>query len=268
MLHQIVADKMEELAQAKRDRPLAELKAMSTDAPPVRCLLQSMGSLPEGDAPAYKIIAEIKKASPSRGVIRENMDPLDMATQYQSSGATAISVLTEGKYFSGALEHIQAIRPSCDIPILRKDFIFDVYQLYEARSFGADSFLLIASILQVEQLVDLFFAAMELGMHPLIEVHDSDDLEKALAVPCRLLGINNRDLKTFKTDINTTLSLINYVPDDRLVISESGIKSLQDLKVLSAAGARGFLIGELLLADKNPGEKLRELLGLQKVSSG
>jgi indole-3-glycerol phosphate synthase len=160
------------------------------------------------------------------------------------------------------------VREMSSIPILRKDFIFDIYQLYESRVWGADSFLLIASILDVEQMVDLFFTGTELGMHSLIEVHDEDDLEKALAVPCRLLGINNRDLKTFKTDTETTLELINYVPDDRVVISESGIKTSEDIEKLSAAGVRAFLIGELFMDQERPGDKLKELLGGEGTSSG
>ena len=268
MLRRIVNDKLEELALTKTRQPLNEVKARAVDAPPVRCLLQCLGSAPEEYMPIYKIIAEIKKASPSRGVIKEDMNHCDIAAQYQECGAAAISVLTERKYFGGEPEHIQSIRETCGIPILRKDFIFDMYQLYEARAWGADSVLLIAAILDVEQIVDLFFEATELGMHPLIEIHDEEDMEKALAVPCRLLGINNRDLKTFKTDITNTLRLINHVPDDRLVVSESGIKSLDDLKELSAAGVRGFLIGELFMAEERPGDKLRELLGLQRPASG
>ncbi len=268
MLRQIVTDKLEELARAKVEQPLDELRARARDAPPVRCLLQCLGSAPAEDKPRYKIIAEIKKASPSRGLIKEDFDPEDIASQYQTCGAAAISVLTESKYFGGALDHIHLVREISSIPILRKDFIFDIYQLYESRAWGADSFLLIASILDVAQMVDLFFTGTELGMHSLIEVHDEDDLEKALAVPCRLLGINNRDLKTFKTDTGTTLELINYVPDDRVVISESGIKTLEDIEKLSAAGVRGFLIGELFMDQERPGDKIKELLGGEGTSSG
>lgn len=264
MLGRIVKNKLEELAQVKIRQPIGELKAMARDAPPVRCLLQALGSAPQESMPATKIIAEIKKASPSRGIIKQDMDPRDIAIQYQESGATAISVLTERSYFGGKLEHIRSVREACSIPLLRKDFILDEYQLYEGRAWGADSFLLIAAILEVEKLVELFFMGTEMGMHPLIEVHDDDDLDKALAAPCRLLGINNRDLNTFKTDIATTLDLINFIPDDRLVVSESGITSQEDIEKLRGAGVRAFLIGELFMAEKRPGDKLRELLGLDK----
>ena len=261
MLRRIIEAKQEELAKAKSAFPLRELKARARDAPTARSLLQCLGSAPPENMPSIKIIAEIKKASPSLGIIKEEMDPREIAIQYRDCGAAAISVLTERNYFKGELAHISIVGEVIDRPILRKDFIIDGYQIYEGRAWGADSFLLIASILSTEQLVDYFFMGTELGMHPLVEVHNEDDLEKALAVPCRLLGINNRDLTTFKTDINTTLRLINFVPDDRLVVSESGIKSLEDINKLREAGVHAFLIGELFMAESRPGDKLKELLG-------
>jgi indole-3-glycerol phosphate synthase len=253
-------NKREELIQTKVTRPLSEIRNVARDAPPVRSLVQALGSEPKKGEPRVKVIAEIKKASPSRGIIKEDMDPREIALQYCENGAAAISVLTERDYFQGELENVHLAKSAGSLPVLRKDFIFDEYQIYETRACKADSFLLIASILETAQLVDLFFMGTEMGMHPLIEVHDEDDLEKALTAPCRLVGINNRDLKTFKTDINTSLRLIDFIPDDRLVVSESGIKSCEDIKTLRAAGVRAFLIGELFMAHQRPGDKLRELL--------
>jgi indole-3-glycerol phosphate synthase len=212
------------------------------------------------------LIAEVKKASPSAGVIRDDFDPVRIAQAYAAGGADALSVLTDEKYFQGRLEYIQAIRSVVKLPVLRKDFIVDPYQVYEARAAGADAVLLIAEALQVNELIDLQILATELNMTCLIEVHDMDNLirvrDRVIGFPHRsysLLGINNRDLRTFKTDLGTTLRMAELVEDRSVLVSESGIITAEDVKKLASAGVRGVLVGESLMRSPDITSKMREM---------
>ena len=208
-----------------------------------------------------KIIAEVKKASPSKGVIREDFDHIAIAENYEKAGASAISVLTDSHFFQGDIEYLNQIRHVVDLPLLRKDFIIDEYQVVEARVYSADAILLIAAVLSEKELKHLYDLSQTLGMDVLVEVHDKKDLKKALNMGAGIIGINNRDLKKFKTDINTTIALAKGIPEDRIIVSESGINSKDDIDFLTKGGVHTFLIGEALMREEDPGEKLRELLG-------
>jgi indole-3-glycerol phosphate synthase len=214
---------------------------------------------------AVRIIAEIKRASPSKGVIKLDFMPAEIARVYEANGAAAVSILTEEKYFKGDIEYLAAIKRNLKIPALRKDFIFDEYQVYESRAYGADAILLIAAILEQERLTGLMALAKELGMSVLVEVHDEKELERVLDTDARVIGINNRDLKTFKTDLNTTVRLVPYVPKDRVLVSESGINTFEDIQFLRQHGVDAFLVGEALMREDNMniGKKLKELRGIQ-----
>ncbi|PKN16179.1 MAG: indole-3-glycerol phosphate synthase TrpC, partial [Deltaproteobacteria bacterium HGW-Deltaproteobacteria-23] len=207
------------------------------------------------------IIAEVKKGSPSKGVIRKDFDPLDIASIYQENGATCLSVLTDEHFFLGHLRYLALIREQVALPLLRKDFIFDEYQIFEAAACGADAVLLIAAMLEPTQLADLLGVARELYLDVLLEVHEQRELEMALATDCGLIGINNRSLHTFVTDLATTERLAPLVPSDRLIVAESGIVSRSDVERLHAAGAKAFLVGESLMREEDVGAKLTELLG-------
>ena len=255
ILDDIVAYKRDELAARKRAVPLPEL----TD----RALYRAV---PPGFLDALKtrtgrtIIAEVKKASPSKGVIRADFDPLDIARGYHTAGAAAVSVLTEKKFFQGSLEYLSSIRSRVPVPLLRKDFLFDEYQVHEARAFGASAILLIVAILDDRQLADLARIADALGMDCLIEVHDEPERDRALTAGAALLGINNRDLRTFHTTIETTERLVEGIPDDVFVVSESGLSSAAQLARLEARGVGAFLIGETFMAAADPATALRSLL--------
>ncbi len=207
------------------------------------------------------IIAEVKKASPSKGVIREDFDPVWIAETYARSGAAAISVLTEEKYFQGSLEYLAAIRMAVGVPLLRKDFLFDPYQLFEARAYGADAALLIVAMLSDEELRELQFVCEELNLTALVEVHDRHELERAIAAGATVIGINNRDLRTFHVSLATTEDLMPMTPRDVLVVAESGIETAEDLRRLECCGVRAFLVGESLMRRADPGEMLAEFLG-------
>ena len=211
----------------------------------------------------FSLIAEIKKASPSAGIIREDLDPISLARTYEECGVSAISVLTDEKFFQGKLEHLKAAKDSTIIPILRKDFIIDESQVYESRIAGADALLLIARVLEDASLVELIKLTELLGMQVLVEVHNTEEVERALKTEAKLIGINNRDLDTFKVDMKTTLQLMQKFPKlkDRMVISESGIKTHEDIEILKKAGVDGVLIGESLLRSRNIPAKVKELLG-------
>jgi indole-3-glycerol phosphate synthase len=206
------------------------------------------------------IIAEVKKGSPSKGIIRADFDPLDIASTYQDNGATCISVLTDEKFFLGHLRYLALIREQVGLPLLRKDFLFDPYQVYEASVGGADAVLLIAAMLELNQLRDLAALAAELQLDVLLEIHDERELEIALQTDCGLIGINNRSLHTFVTELSTTERLARNIPDDRLLVAESGINSRADIDRLQLAGAKAFLIGESLIREDDIGKKLQELL--------
>ena len=256
ILDDIVAYKREELALQKRQVALGQLQDMPLFHSQPPGFFQTLSAWN-----GRTIIAEVKKASPSKGVIRQDFDPLALARIYESSGAAAISVLTEKKFFQGSLEYLKQIRQQVALPLLRKDFVFDDYQVYEARAYGASAILLIVAILEDARLHDLMHLAQTLGIDCLVEVHDEAECERALAYGASLLGINNRDLRTFHTTIETTERLMQILPSDILVVSESGLSTRHQLDRLEAQGVRAFLIGETFMAAPDPGEPLRSLLG-------
>lgn len=261
ILDDIVRDKREDVERLKIYKDLEVLKErISQDFRPPR---DFAGALAHRGGPAYiRIIAEVKKASPSRGVLREDFLPNDIARVYQANGAAAVSIVTEEKYFQGRLDYLTTIKHNLKIPVLRKDFIFDEYQVYESRAACADAILLIASILKEEDLKGLLELTGSLGMSALVEVHDEKDLEAALGAGARIIGVNNRDLKTFETDLGTTRRLIPLVPKDRILVSESGINTIADIMSLREAGVDAFLIGEALMREEDIGKKLKELRGI------
>lgn len=259
MLSKIIRTKKEEVEYLKTKIPLPELKSKIRDMEETRGFLKS---LKQGDDKSHttKIIAEIKKASPSRGIIREDFDPLKIAEIYQENGASAISVLTDKPFFQGDIEYLSKVKAVVTLPLLRKDFIISEYQVFESRAHGADAFLLIAAILEKNQMGDYMSIGMEMGMSTLIEAHTKEDIEKALSTGTNLIGINNRDLDTFKVDIKTTEKLMQYIPDSITVVSESGIEKRDDIVYLQGIGADAFLIGEALMRERDIGKKLKEFL--------
>jgi indole-3-glycerol phosphate synthase len=261
ILDDIVRDKRTDLEHAKASVPLAGLQHRPLFVAARRNLRAALVGRRRA------IIAEVKKASPSRGVIRADFDPVRIAVGYAKSGAAALSVLTEERYFQGHLDHLAAIRAAVSVPLLRKDFIFDPYQVYEARAFGADAVLLIVAILPDPLLQELLGLAEELNLAALVEVHDGTELERATRAGARLLGINNRDLWTFRTTLDTTIQLLPAVPPDACVIAESGIETTDDILRLERSGVSAFLIGESLMRAPDPGLKLAELLGAPEARS-
>ncbi len=205
------------------------------------------------------VIAEIKKASPSKGVMRENFQPAEIAISYEKGGASCLSVLTDIDFFQGSDAYLQQARQACSLPVLRKDFIIDPYQVYEARAIGADCILLIVAALSDAQLNELASLAMQLNMDVLVEVHDAEELVRALSLELPLIGINNRNLRSFDTSLDTTLSLLAQIPDDRIVVTESGIHTPADVARMRAHNVNAFLVGEAFMKAEEPGEKLREL---------
>ncbi len=254
ILDDIVRDKRIDLERAKAAVPIAELQQRPLFREGRRGFLRALAERPRA------IIAEVKRASPSKGVIRPNFDPVAIAKSYAQAGAAAISVLTEERYFRGSLDHLAAVRQAVNLPVLRKDFIVDPYQLYEARAYGADAVLLIVAILPDARLDELLWLADELNVAALVEVHDREELDRAARYGVRLLGINNRDLRTFSTTLATTEILLPAVPADALVVSESGINTPADVERLERIGVTAFLIGEGLLRADDPGARLAELL--------
>lgn len=254
ILDDIVRDKRVELGATMAQTPLTELRARELFHLPRRDFEAALRSAPRA------IIAEIKKASPSKGVIRADFDPLTIADQYSANGAAAISVLTEQRYFQGKLEYLAAIRREVPLPLLRKDFLFDPYQVYEARAYGADAVLLIVAILSDQQLVELGALARALELAVLVEVHDRDELARAQQAGARLIGINNRDLRTFHTTLRTTEELAPLVGGAALVVAESGVDAPADIARLEQVGVHCFLIGESLMRAPLPGARLAELL--------
>lgn len=261
ILDKIVATKLEEVARAKVALPEEQLLGRLASAPPV-CDFFGRLAAPG----AVHLIAEVKKASPSKGVIRENFDPVGIARIYQKHGASCISVLTDEPYFQGSLEYLRRIRKAVDLPLLRKDFIIDPYQVFEARAAGADAVLLIAECLDDVSLHRLHSAIVDLGMTPLVELYDPENLPRVLECGARLIGINNRDLRTFQVDLEHTLRLRRQIPDDRIVVGESGIRTRQDVLRMQSAGVNAMLVGETLMARADIGEAVDELLGQQSGS--
>jgi len=260
ILNKIVEYKRQEVALAKRRRSLASLKeGISELEDQPRGFLRALRAT--ADSGWTAVIAEVKKGSPSKGVIRENFDPLGIAETYQDNGAACLSVLTDEHFFMGHLLYLGKIREVVNLPLLRKDFICDPYQIYEARVAGADAILLIAAMLDADQLAEYNALSAELHLDVLLEVHDEVEVERALATGCKLIGINNRNLKTFVTDLATTERLLPLIPTDHFVVTESGLTCRADVLRLQRAGARGFLVGESLMREDDIGAKLRELQG-------
>jgi indole-3-glycerol phosphate synthase len=257
ILQRILATKRDEVAERSARLPLVELRARCADAAPTRGFLRALSARAADRQPA--VIAEIKKASPSQGVIRPDFDPPAIARSYEAAGATCLSVLTDEPYFQGADLYLQQAREACALPILRKDFVIDAWQVYEARALGADGILLIAAALDDGRLRELLDLAESLGLDALIEVHDENELERALATPGPLIGINNRDLRTFSVSIDTTMGLRALVPEGRLLVTESGIRTREDVARLRAAGIHAFLVGESFMRAPDPGAELSQL---------
>ena len=257
ILKKIVAVKHEEIAQAQRLRPLAQVRADAESRVMTRDFEGAMRRrIAQGEA---AVIAEIKKASPSRGVLREPFVPADIAQSYAEHGAACLSVLTDRSFFQGAPDYLKQARASCDLPVLRKDFMVDPYQVYEARAMGADCILLIVACLEDGLMADLEAIAFALGMAVLVEVHDADELDRALQLKTPLVGINNRNLRTFEVSLDTTLSQLARVPPDRLLVTESGILAREDVTRMRDAGVHAFLVGEAFMRAPVPGEALARL---------
>jgi indole-3-glycerol phosphate synthase len=257
ILRRIVARKSEEIEARARRLPLATLSQRVGSAPVPRDFAGAIRNHIGQNRPA--VVAEIKKASPSKGVLRADFAPADIARDYAAHGATCLSVLTDVHFFQGADAHLLEARAACALPVLRKDFTIDPYQVYEARVLGADCILLIVAILGDTQLRELAVLAGELGMDVLLEVHTPEELERALPVEAPLIGINNRDLRTFETRLDTTLKLLPMIPKDRLVVTESGILVAEDVALMRTNGVHAFLVGEAFMRAPDPGARLAEL---------
>ena len=257
ILQKILHTKQEEIALRSAHTPLPQIRAQAATADPVRGFLHAMQAQVACGNPA--IIAEIKKASPSKGVIREQFDPPAIAQSYAKAGAACLSVLTDAHYFQGHESYLQAARAACTLPVIRKDFLIDPYQVYEARAIGADCILLIVSALDDAQLADLYALATELQMDVLIEVHDRAELERALPLNAPMIGINNRSLRTFVTRLQTTLDMLNEVPKQVLLVTESGIHTRVDVDLMREHAVHAFLVGEAFMRADNPGAELQKL---------
>jgi indole-3-glycerol phosphate synthase len=259
VLQRILAVKTEELERARKTKQQGVLREEARRAPPPRDFVEALRRKVASGKPA--VIAEIKKASPSRGVLRERYDPSAIAASYERHGAACLSVLTDEQFFQGALEHLTRARAACALPVLRKDFTIDAYQLYEARVAGADCILLIVAALDVPKMLELEAVALELGMAVLVEAHDARELEHALELKTPLIGINNRNLRTFETRLETTLELIPEIPEGRLVVTESGVLTPADVQTLRKGNVDCFLVGEAFMRASDPGAELARLFG-------
>jgi indole-3-glycerol phosphate synthase len=265
ILRKICHRKAEEVAALGERIPLAELRAQLADASPVRGFAAALESQAAAGRPA--VVAEIKRASPSKGVLREDFRPAEIAASYARGGAACLSVLTDRDFFQGSDLYLQEARAACVLPVIRKDFIIDPYQVVEARVIGADCILLIVACLDDGALRDLSGLAQDLGMDVLVEVHDAAELARALAVPGRLIGINNRNLRTFEVSLETTLGLLGSVSEDRLLVTESGILSPEDVALMRARGVHAFLVGEAFMRAPDPGAELKRLFFGEVASS-
>ena len=257
VLQRILATKRDEVARARQRLPLGDVEALAKAAPAARDFTEALKAKIARGEPA--VIAEVKKASPSKGLLRPDFDPPAIARAYEAGGAACLSVLTDEQYFQGCAEYLRAARAACALPVLRKDFMIDVYQVHEARAMGADCILLIAAALSAGQMRELESVAHALGMSVLVEIHDGSELEAALGLATPLLGINNRDLRSFETRLETTLDLLGRIPGDRLVVTESGILAAADVARMRAAGVNAFLVGEAFMRAADPGTALRSL---------
>lgn len=261
ILNRILSVKKNEIEEAKQKLPFAALQAqVESDAGITQDRRHFEGALRKKIAAGSSaVIAEVKKASPSKGIIREQFYPAEIARSYEKHGAACLSVLTDKQFFKGAPDYLIEARNACSLPVLRKDFIIDPYQVYEAAAWGADCILLIVAALEDRQMAELEACASSLGMDVLIEIHNAEELERALALKTALLGINNRDLKTFKTSIQNTIDLLPGLPKDKLVVTESGILNKEDVARMREAGVNAFLVGEAFMRAKEPGEELARL---------
>lgn len=260
ILQKILRHKAQEVAERARHVPLPRLCRQAEEAPPVREFMEALVQTTQQDRPA--VIAEIKQASPSKGLLRQDFDPATLARSYEAGGAACLSVLTDRHFFRGSETHLRQARAACRLPVLRKDFIVDPYQVYEARAAGADCILLIAATLEESRMGELARLANSLNMDTLAEVHNAMELERVLRLDAPLIGINNRDLKSFKTRLETTLDLLPRIPGNGIVITESGIHAPADVERMRQAGINAFLVGEAFMKAEQPGAELAKLFGM------
>lgn len=257
ILKKIVKRKFEEVSEHSQKITLEQLKKQVTQIPPARGFVASIENKIKQHKPA--VIAEIKKASPSKGILRPNFIPAEIAKSYEAAGAACLSVLTDVDFFQGADDYLKQARAACNLPVIRKDFIIDPYQVYEAKVMGADCILLIAAVLTDEQMAHLSQLAHDLGIDVLIEVHDNSELERTLPLNTRLLGINNRNLRTFDVSLQTTIELLDLIPDDRIVVTESGIHTRKDVELMQSHKVNAFLVGEAFMKAESPGAQLQAI---------
>lgn len=260
ILKKILDKKAEEVARRRLGMTIANLEEIAGTVERPRGFYNALQSKVLAKKPA--IIAEIKKASPSKGVIREIFQPIAIGQDYTMNGAACLSVLTDKEFFQGSEVYLQMVRERCPLPVLRKDFMIDPYQIYEARALGADCILLIVAALEDSQMHELSDIATKLGMDVLVEVHNAEELQRALTLDTKLIGINNRNLRTFETSLQTTLDLKMQIPADRLIITESGIHTHEDVQLMLDNGIYTFLVGEVFMRAESPGQKMKELFGL------
>ena len=257
ILKKIILRKEQEIAERLQKCSLDEVIKSVTDASPVRGFVNAMKQrISKGEA---AVIAEIKKASPSKGIMRENFIPAEIAVSYEKGGASCLSVLTDVDFFQGSDEYLELARAACNLPVIRKDFMVDPYQVYEARALGADCILLIVAVLSDEQMSSLYHLARELGMDVLIEVHDEEELMRSLPLGATLVGINNRNLRNFETSLDTTLNLLEKIPEDRIVVTESGINTAEHVKLMRDHHVNAFLVGEAFMRAEEPGDELKKI---------
>ncbi|MEO6799448.1 MAG: indole-3-glycerol phosphate synthase TrpC [Rhodanobacter sp.] len=260
ILNRILARKAEEVAERRSRVPLSELTARIAEQPDTRGFAAAIEAMIDAGLPA--VIAEVKKASPSKGVIRAQFDPAAIAKSYEAGGAACLSVITDSDFFQGSEAFLQQARSACSLPLLRKDFIVDPYQVHEARAIGADAILLIVSALDDDELLPLALLAAELDMDVLCEVHDEEEMERALALPVPLIGVNNRNLRNFETALETSLALQDLIEYDRVLVAESGIRTPEDVARLREGGIQAFLVGEAFMRADDPGSELRRLFAI------
>ena len=257
ILTQICGDKRDHVAARKQSHPLSVVEQAAREMGPARGFATSLKSVV--DDGKYGLIAEIKKASPSKGVIRDDFDPVEIARSYEKNGAACLSVLTDKDFFQGDEHYLRAARNAVNLPVLRKDFMIDPWQIFESRAMGADAILLIAAALSDAQMSELYHAAQQAGCDVLVEVHTEEELERAVNLNAELIGINNRNLHTFETSLNTTLALAEKVPGDRMIVTESGIHTPEDVKLMRKNGINAFLVGEAFMRAEDPGAALKSL---------
>lgn len=260
ILKTILAKKAEEVEKRKANMSIADLAEIAANVERPRGFYQALQAKVSAKKPA--IIAEIKKASPSQGVIRENFQPILIGQDYAMNGAACLSVLTDKTFFQGSEAYLQMVRERCPLPIIRKDFMIDSYQIHESRALGADCILLIVAALEDGVMRELADTATQLGMDVLVEVHDAEELQRALTLDTKLIGINNRNLRTFTTSLQTSLELKQQIPEDRIIVTESGIHTRDDVQLMLDNGIYAFLVGEVFMRSEHPGQKMRELFAL------